>query len=149
MGWVSPTGHAGTAPAWAAPQQAYDENEATAASWGWGTPACNYSGPIVLTHDALQCTKIRFLANPAQSDTVKVELYYDGAWHEIYSGGITGAWQEVEFSEVTTSQMRFTFHVINVFAGSSMPSLYEVDFWEVPPPVVRRVLMDGLVVVAT
>lgn len=131
-GWVSPTGHAGTDVSWVAPHQAYDDNEATATAWGWGSSPCTYTGYLYLTHDALTSDKIRFKASSTQSDLVRIDIFYEGGGDDmIYFGGITGAWQEVEFEEASVIKMRFRFHVINAFWGSSMPSLTEADFWEI------------------
>lgn len=142
MGWVSPTGDNDPDSKWDAETSAYDDNEATAA---YNQEQENYY--LELTHEALNCDKIRIMACDFHVDTyydaaVIIGVYYSDDWHTIFTGTVTdrtwvekpiGSTQSVTAVRVTMTDTYYDFH-----------NLFEVDFWEVeaPPPVyIPKVIM--------
>lgn len=127
MAWVSPTGD--TANGWTDSGLAWDDNTATFAYHS--TPA-GWGPYLELHHAELQCTKIQGwwgIVN-TQVTTVEVDVYYSGAYHNIYSGAIVlGSFQEYEIgSEQTVTALRIRFYSSK---AARQAEVYEVDFWEV------------------
>ena len=76
--WVSPDSCYDAL--WVNPENAIDDNEATAAISGWGL-ACGYTYYLYFELDtAIQCTKVRTMCNPTQSDWLVVDVFHDGSW---------------------------------------------------------------------
>lgn len=96
MGWVSPTG--GNGPHDNVPY-AYDDLLDTRAAWkSTGGAAPEWSPWLELTHAAINCDKIRFnVYRQTYTLLTKVEVYYDGNYHEIYNDDIhpDHDWHEV------------------------------------------------------
>ena len=111
MGWMSPTGFVDGGGTWTDETLAYDEDTVTYATEtigavGWG----NY---LELTHLAINCDKVQVWSSyQASIDLIEVDVYYGGAWHNIYSGAVTVG-QYVEYaigSEQSVTAMRIRYH---------------------------------------
>lgn len=126
-GWVSPISD--TANGWIDSSSAWDDNTGTFAYHstpsGWGPY-------LELYHTELQCTKVQGwwgIVN-AQVTTIEVDVYYSGAYNNIYSGVIVpGSFQEYEIgSEQAVTAMRVRFYATK---AARQAEVYETDFWEV------------------
>ena len=122
MGWISPTGHNDPESDWTNPGRAYDDNESLYAFRG------NLPGELELLHDALDCNKIRIMQFDYGVATA-IDVYYEGDWHNIYSGSINeGDWFEISIPAGTKSVTKA--RIYSVGGGNSNIALYEFDFWE-------------------
>ena len=135
--WVSPTGHDDPSGVWIDEINAYDDNLVTYATCN--VPKQSWSGWLVLTHAALTCDKIRYYLNSimhADINDMIVEVEKDGSWTEIFHGApVLGSWVEKTFTEGSVTGMHLKFYNSgSLINWAAMPC--EVDFWEVPPPVV-------------
>jgi len=134
MGWVSPTGFSDLSSTWTDETLAYDGNTGTYAycsviKGGWG----NY---LELTISAIQCDKVRGWFNQGISNISDFELdvYYGGAWHNIYNEEPLYG-QFVEFpigSTESVTGMRFRFYSSK--AGSDGGQCYEAEFNQITGP---------------
>jgi len=127
MAWVSPTSD--TANEWTDSGFAWDDDTLTTATHS--TPA-GWGPYLELHHAELQCTKVQGwwgIVN-TQVTTIEVDVYYSGAYNNIYSGAIvTGSFQEYEIgSEQAVTAMRVRF---SASKANRLAYVYEVDFWEV------------------
>lgn len=113
---TSPTGNEGTT--WTDPTNVYDDDEDSYAISG--APGST----LVLTHAALTCGQIRYLAAKITAADIKIRVYKDGAWETIYEGYCGFGWQTIHFEPglVTKAEISFT----------TVPSyyFYEFDFCE-------------------
>jgi hypothetical protein len=131
--WVTPTGSSG----WTYPERGRDDNMGTSAYAC--LPAWTWSGYIEFTHAALDCNKIRLYItrDDGTFTTLIAEVYYDGAYHEIFNGTPAyGGWNELPIGSLkSVTKMRFNvYHT----SGSGYPcvAIYECDFWWGSPVVV-------------
>jgi len=124
--WVDPTGHNTD---WTNPANAYDTLTATYAEKANG--GAGWTTYIELTHTAILCNNIRYWYTDGggTSNNFEVDIFYDGGWHNIYTGAATlGAWTTVSISpiqEITSVRFR-----ASAVAGLTA-YLHEVDFGEV------------------
>ncbi|GAI69791.1 unnamed protein product [marine sediment metagenome] len=89
VGWVLPTGHIDPSGRWYNPEDAYDGNINTDAN----PSSSYYNQPLELTLDSpIYCNKVKICADSYGREhfdycaaNVKVEVYYDGAYHTIQS----------------------------------------------------------------
>ncbi|MBA7705311.1 hypothetical protein ES703_114139 [subsurface metagenome] len=136
MAWVSPTGH--VAGIWSYEERAYDEDTDT---YAYVSVSPEYwSDPLELTHDAINCDKIRFNAySDYPIDYISIEAYYEDGWHAVYEGLYAShTWVEkpIPAGEKSVTAIRIMFW--NDDAEEWVEAwFYEFDFWEVevPPPV--------------
>jgi len=85
--YISPTGYVDSTGSWVNGQYAYDGNVHSGAvthapPYGW----TNY---LELTINAIYCSKIEFAGvydGVNGINKVDIDLYYDGAWHDLYEG---------------------------------------------------------------
>jgi len=129
MGWVSPTGFVDGGGSWTSEILAYDEDTGTYASET--IPAVGWGNYLELTHAAIDCDKVQIWCSyQANVDLMEVDVYYGGAWHNIYSGPATvGAYVEYPIGgteSVTAMRIRFS-----VTKKSRWVGVHEADFWEV------------------
>ncbi|MBA7536708.1 hypothetical protein ES705_28972 [subsurface metagenome] len=90
VGWILPTGHIDPSGRWYNPEDAYDGNINTDAN----PSSSYYNQPLELTLDSpIYCNKVKICADSYGREhfdycaaNVKVEVYYDGAYHTIHSG---------------------------------------------------------------
>lgn len=141
MGWVSPTGNNDPSGKWSSETLAYDENEATYAYVTNYLTAYSWSGFIELTHASMFCSKVRFKSDWILygNHKIDVDVYYGDAWHHVYEGYYTfGGWTEKLLSSVQTiTKFRFRYWNNCPYTyEEDTPILYEVDFFEFPPPTV-------------
>jgi len=93
--WDSPTGHNDPDSKWIWEDRAYDESLATG-SWAYHLPA-DYDHYLELTlGSAIGCDRVRVYAGsvpnwpgPMEDAKISVDLFYDGNWHNIFSGTTT------------------------------------------------------------
>ena len=136
MAWSSPTGFADGGGVWTSEALAYDENTGTYAYASALKSA--WTDYLELTHDVLDCDKVQVWVGVliANISAIEVDVYYGGAWHNIYSGVITTG-QFVEYpigsiQSITALKIRF----YSTKASADGCQVMEADFWEVeePPP---------------
>jgi len=124
MSWVSPTGYADPDSKWNNEANAYDGNTSSFAY-------TNYPGYYLeLTHSAINCNKIRIYCDipDTTDDNIDIDVYYGGAWHNIFSGDIpANQWVE---KNIGSTQTVTKARVCSNKSGYSL-YLYEFEFWEV------------------
>lgn len=144
MTWISPTGHNDPSSEWSYESRAFDER--TSSSTYSKIPPLSWSGFLELTHDALDCDKIRFYAlSEWHFEWIDVDIYYEGDWHHVHEGFFADrTWVEKNIPEgqksVTAARIRFYNELENEVLRAR---LYEFDFWEVelpPPPPITKLL---------
>lgn len=133
--WLSPTGFNDPSGKWGYETDAYDNNTSTGAY-------TNVVGSYIeLTHASLSCDKIQIYISTGpwgsapifQSDpNIDIDLYYDSAWHNIFSGIVSKlTWVEktnpAGTKTVTTAGIKFN-------SIDAWGRLWEFDFWEVEGP---------------
>ncbi len=135
--WTSPTGFVDGGN-WVAETNAYDEDTTTFASAN-NIPAASWSPYLDLTLDnAIDCDKIRYYIKAsgfpldAWITQIDIDVYYGGAWHDVYQGAITrNSWQEKNLGatySVTKARVSlYNSHVSDLYAGL----FYEFDFWDI------------------
>ena len=131
MAWSSPTGFAEGGGVWTSEALAYDENTSTyayasALKGGW-------TDYLELNHDALDCDKVQVWVGVliANISAIEVDVYYGGAWHNIYSGAITVG-QFVDYPIGSTQSviaLRVRFYSTKAVTAGCM--VHEADFNEV------------------
>ena len=128
-GWVSPTGFVDGGSVWTGETNAYDEDTLTFAyvdcPLGW----CDY---LELTIAEITCDKVRLWMGRVNTQVtdVEVDVYYNSAWDNIYSGPIVvGSFQEFPIgSEQLVTAMRIRFFASK---ASRQAEIWEADFNEV------------------
>ncbi len=132
MGWVSPTGYNDPNSKWSYETNAYDGNTSTYTQVNI-PPGPIWSSFLELTINAINCNKIKYyLLRDPDVDAVDVDVYYSGAWHDIYSGSFPDfVWVEKSLSETySVTKMRFRFH--STYGGEMwLNLLYEAMFYQV------------------
>ncbi|MBA7481263.1 hypothetical protein ES707_16733 [subsurface metagenome] len=129
--WVSPTGFVDSGETWSSETLAYDEDTATYAvetitAIGWG----NY---LELTHSAINCDSVQVWSSyQASIDQIEIDVFYNSAWNNIYSGPVTvDAFIEYAIGSeqsVTAMRIRYRTSRANRWVGVN-----EADFNEVLP----------------
>jgi len=128
--WVSPTGHNDPSGNWAYETNAYDDDTDSRAT-------TNDPEYLELTHSAIFCDKVRIYAakygKGILSDAnIDIDVYYGGAWHNIFSGYITKqTWVEKDIGSpqsVTKARVRCP----TLVGGIVGLRLYEFDFNSLP-----------------
>ncbi len=115
--WASPTGHVDGDDIWADEALAYDGNTTT---FAYTTLAKDTWGSYLqLSHASLKCSKLRYFASidndtpPVTDKMIDLDVYYDGAWHDIFQGTLTeSAWVEHELGGIytaTAARVRFKY----------------------------------------
>jgi hypothetical protein len=106
MAWVSPTGYSDPDSGWTNEAGAYDGNTTT---YALNTGASSGGKYLELTHSAISCDKVRIYACEYEEggeidvDTGFVDVYYGGAWHNIFEGLITkNTWTELVIGSTQT-----------------------------------------------
>ncbi|MFC1937408.1 LamG domain-containing protein [Chloroflexota bacterium] len=133
MGWISPTGHNDPDTAWNDEAQSYDGNTGTGATCP-NIASNSWGSHLELTHSELKCSAIRFNAYYVSGEIEQIDLdvYYGGAWHDLYQGTFAdGTWEvkETGSSEsVTKARARF-YNEHDSIAQTAI--LYELEFWQV------------------
>lgn len=144
MSWVSPTGFVDSGNVWTDEPLAYDENTATfayasALKSGW-------TDYLELTIATLDCNKIQIWVDHSITNinAIEIDVYYSGAWHNIFSGAPTwGAWQEhLVGSTQSITAMRVRFYSTKASANGCL--VMEADFWEVVIPTKTTQYLAGL-----
>jgi len=139
MGWKSPTGGSGTG--WSNIPNAYDEELSTYAL-GPATSEPVYDSPVELTVSPLLCDRVRFYVYWFPTlPFIKVEVYYEGGYHEIYIGTyIDKTWIEKDVIPGSSGQakviskMRLSFmHYMIVDSAK----VYEAYFNAVMPRLMK------------
>jgi hypothetical protein len=84
--WVLPTGCNDPESCWNFDPNAYDGNFTTYAYVGWfGYELGAESGPLELTHDGLNCNRIRYKAGTCNA-YIQIWVYYNDDWHIVHDG---------------------------------------------------------------
>jgi len=128
MAWISPTGHNDPDGKWGIEVAAYDDDTETNA----GNAAADYDHYLELTIAEILCDKVRILAQdtagpPKYDPDLDIDMYYGGAWHNIWSGVIAKlTWVE---KAIGSSQL-VTKARIKSNTSDKYLQLYEFDFGE-------------------
>lgn len=127
LGWENPTSD--TANGWANPTYAYDDETTLYASY---TVQAVWSPYLELYISAIDCTKVRAYCSRVNRQVTdqEVDVYYSGAWQNIYSGSPqVDAYYEYEIgSTESVTGMRFRF---NSSKSGRWAGVNDADFWEV------------------
>jgi len=127
MGWISPTSFEDPDSAWANEGNAYDNNTATTAS----TTANNHVLILILA-SATNSDKLQFWVNSGYTLTSTLWIFYDGDWHQVYSGvSAKGQWVEVAYAEGTKSISKIKYLGNNAPFTDRPVYLYELQVNEV------------------
>lgn len=132
MSWVSPTSH-NDLDAWGNEENAYDGNTGNYAA------TLVSGGELELTIEAIACDKVRIYASDFEgvagqtNPTVTISVYYDSAYHQIFSGSITKlTWVEKAIgSTETVTKVKIS----GTLDSSHFLYLYEFEFNSIPPTV--------------
>ncbi len=130
--WVSPTGHNDPDNGWNNEGNAYDGDTGTRAT----TPSLTvgtWSTFLELTHTAINCSKIRFFLSflTYLLSEVDIDVYYGGAWHDVYQGGYTkDEWIEKDIPAGEQLVTKARFRVKRAYSDG-IGELNEFDFGEV------------------
>ncbi len=131
-GWISPTGYNDPSNVWSTEVNTYDENTSTYAL------TTSKDAWLEFTVDSpVVCDKVRiyvtntwgiFQGNPNS----ELEVYYDGEWHQIFSGQITrNTWVEISLAstqQVTAARIRWDRYSMGViYVSMSSISGEELD----------------------
>lgn len=147
MAWVSPTGHNDPGSTWVNETQAYNEDTGdysyqSISPSSWGTF-------LELTRAALNCNKVRYHIPLNHSDIteIDVDVYYEGAWHDVYQGSYTvNEWIEKDIPAGTKSVTAARISSYNSNGSSTRyAGINELDFWEVEvaaPTVTTQAVSD-------
>jgi len=133
--WVTPTGDNG---AWGEDSlNARDNNTGTYAAHTISTQYA-WNPFLELTHSGMWCDSVEFWANviDGRIETVDVDVYYDGAWHDVWQGSFSDLAYTVKSLGGTYYITKFRFSFYNIYAGASSAYLHEVKFNTATPPVV-------------
>ena len=131
--WVSPISHNALG-FWGNETFAYDENESTYAfDPGQESSWCGYL-ELTLPFTLVDCTRVKFKASrngEAEINLAEIDVYYDSAWHNIYSGNdwIDAVYKECWLSTIQDVE-RIRFRAYNSGAAPHFIDLYEVYGWE-------------------
>ena len=139
MSWIKPTGFVDGGNVWNDEPLAYDDDTlsfayADSLKRGW-------TDYLELTVAVIDCDKVRLWVEHVytSTDEIEVDVYYSGAWHNIFSGEPVswGAWNEYPIgSTESVTAMRIRFWASKAYAAECR--VVEADFnwiepWE--PPV--------------
>lgn len=122
--WLTPSSYVDPAGAWTNEANTFDDNTGT---YGYDTlPGIGWSEFIELNTASINCSRVRTWAT--QHDEIDIDLYYAGAWHNIYEGACAaGVWVETSFTErKEVTAARFRLH--NPAGVPAEMRLHEVDF---------------------
>ena len=124
--WKTPDSTYDSGYNWSDDSNAIDDNTSTQAHTSY-----NNSWLELRLTSSIQCTKVRLWADRDYGHTpeAKVDVYYDGAWHNIHDGILNdGEWTEVE---IGSQQQVEKARVCAKNLSSEYFYLYEFAFWEV------------------
>jgi len=137
--WLSPTGHEDGDNVWDNEELAYDENNSTYAATS--VAITSWSSYLELTCPIMTCSKVRFSAyyNVAYINSISLDVYYSGAWHNIYEGVfVNNLWNEKAIGSIqTVTAMRAKFY--NTYSTVRTAGWYEADFWGVAADTVINI----------
>lgn len=129
MGWISPTDFVDSGNVWTDETLSYDENTLTFAYVSVPSGWCDY---LELTTTATTCDKVQLWVGRVntQVSIIEVDIFYNSAWDNIYSGVIiVGSFQEYPIgSQQSVTAMRVRFYATK---ANRQAEIYEADFWEV------------------
>jgi hypothetical protein len=137
--WVSPTGNINVG-ACVDPALSYDGDIATFAATPY-IPATSWSDFIELTLSApIACNAIRYYTEVVlATDLIDVDIYYSGAWHNIFSGlPLSLAWDTKSFTAQSVTKARVRYY--NSGVNPQAFALYEFMFYALHCADVCRVV---------
>lgn len=146
MVWVSPTGFVDPAGQWTNETNIYDEDTDTYGQDSVYGPA--WGDYVELTHAAISCDKVRFNAKyvDVSQNSIILDVYYEGAWHNIYEGSYTlNTWEEKTIPAGTKSVTAARAKFYNAYPLNFAMLFYEFDFWETVV-LHEKVISEGIAV---
>ncbi len=151
-GWISPTGHSDPGAQWSNEAKAYDGG---GEGGSYASVVVNegvWSSYLELTRSSINCNKLRFSAHNLDGwAQIDLDVYYGGAWHDVYQGGyMNTTWVEKSLGgtyEVTKMRIRLYHN----YTGEWSMLLYEAEFYKVIliPTVTTQAVTDILSTTAT
>lgn len=132
----SPTSHTDPDGQWSNEALSYDGNTSTGSTES--VNAATWSKYLQLAPaDPMNISKVRYYCTDNYSTQIGVDLYYDGAWTNIYEGAITtDAWAEISYTASLVRQARVRLY--NGDAGTQTLWLNEFQFYGVATPILFR-----------
>lgn len=127
--WVSPTSFIDADGEWTNEEKAYDDDVATPAQDM--LDGSSWSSYLQLLVNAASIDKVKFYAffSAISIDKIDVDVYYEGAWHDLYEGAFADKeWVE---KDVVAGASLISKARIRLYNSSSYPSncsLYEFKF---------------------
>ena len=87
--WIHPTTHNDPDSDWKNEQYAYDSSITTSADSNKNWFGAKWTGYLELSAGTIKCNRIKFTAYEGYNivDKVKIDVYYNGGWHNIYNAG--------------------------------------------------------------
>jgi len=128
--WHRPTGY--ESGPWVNESYAYDGDMGTHAYRS--VNQYEWTGWLTLTHEGLSSTQARFyvsLQDPLNS--VKVEVYKDDAWEQVYSGGIWTGWKTFTYDEGLVTKIQINVKTSSYFKNETA-RVYECQIYGESPP---------------
>ena len=118
--FVSPTGYEEST-GWIDPANAYDANDATYTyHYNWWQQT--WTPWLTLTHAAVAATQIKwfnefiFIDLFQVSPVVQIDIYYGGAWRNVFNGTAAADWVVTTFAQQTITKVR-----MRLFNGQFLP----------------------------
>ena len=134
--WINATSH-DTGPKWYYPEYTHDGNDASVGFYGYVGDAWHFmewTTWLTLTFPATAATAVRFPLVPLSpaAATIQVDIYYGGAWHNIYNLAELGFnFKIVTFSQQTVTGVRFrAFKGYNPGPGYDSCIVSEISLWD-------------------
>jgi prepilin-type N-terminal cleavage/methylation domain-containing protein len=131
-GWVSPDGHLDPNNQWTSEPQAYDGSVLTYAQNEYGGTGWGEYIYLTLTNP-IYSDRVRINADylNVHINQVQVDVFKDGAWETVFTGGDQATWNtswvELPFTAGQVSQARFRF---DYRAGGYYYWLYDFEFYQ-------------------
>ena len=123
--WVSPTGHIVESGSISAPERAYDGDLKTYAGW-------RYPASLILTTEPIMCSGISYLIGFGLSQTMDIDVEYDGIWHNLVHASGTDLPNLTGYLNIVPFDKPHTVTAVRVKSTPSYPGifeLFEVQLW--------------------
>jgi len=149
-GWISPAGYSDPENCWSGDLNAYDCNFTTCAYVGWfGYQLGAESGPLILTHAGVNCSKIRYKAGTFNA-YIQIWVYYNDDWHIVHDGYVPEPPSEPHYIELggTYWVTGIKFVVVCDTDEGSYGEVSEAQFCESQGGDYKRYVYDGDQIIA-
>lgn len=125
MGWVSPNNYSDGSGHWTTEANVYDEDTET---FAWNSGSGNL---VLMLASAIDCDKVRIFSSNVPT-TVTISVFYEGEYHEIFSGSIAeGEWVEKTIPAGTKS---VTQAIVSFDTNYEYLNEFDFNEYEEAPP---------------